>query len=173
MFLKYVLLFFRRGKTLTSPTYFWTSSDPMTLIKQASVRLATARAHRVFPVPGGPNSKTPFGGSIPRFTKRSGCGLGQNKTALVENEMYYFFKVLLLIFTYMEQRGLNHFSELLYLLFASSDITIGHIRLLLHLFTQKIITYIKDTRLYCWVTLLFNMFTFHHVAKKSRHSPAS
>lgn len=49
----------------------------------------------------------------------------------------------------MEQRGLNHFSELLYLLFASSDITIGHIRLLLHLFTQKIIIYIKDTRLYC------------------------
>lgn len=57
---------------LTSPTYFWTSSEPMTLMKQASVRLATARAHRVFPVPGGPNSSTPLGGSMPRFTNRSG-----------------------------------------------------------------------------------------------------
>jgi len=55
-----------------SPTYFWTSSEPITRIKVASVRLATARAQSVFPVPGGPNSKTPFGGSIPRLTKRSG-----------------------------------------------------------------------------------------------------
>ena len=39
---------------LTSPTYFWTSSEPMTRIKQASVRFATARALSVFPVPGGP-----------------------------------------------------------------------------------------------------------------------
>lgn len=57
---------------LTSPTYFWTSSDPMTRMKQASVLLATARAQRVFPVPGGPNRSTPFGGSIPRFTNLSG-----------------------------------------------------------------------------------------------------
>lgn len=56
----------------TSPTYFCTSSDPMTLIKQASVLLATALAHKVLPVPGGPYNKTPFGGSIPRFTNRSG-----------------------------------------------------------------------------------------------------
>jgi hypothetical protein len=55
-----------------SPTYFWTSSEPITRMKVASVRLATARAQSVFPVPGGPNSKTPFGGSIPRLTKRSG-----------------------------------------------------------------------------------------------------
>ncbi len=58
--------------TLTSPTYFCTSSEPMTLMKQASVLFATARAHRVFPVPGGPNSSTPFGGSIPRLTNLSG-----------------------------------------------------------------------------------------------------
>lgn len=57
---------------LTSPTYFCTSSEPMTLMKHASVLLATARAHRVFPVPGGPNSSTPFGGSIPRLTNLSG-----------------------------------------------------------------------------------------------------
>mmetsp|Transcript_8878 Transcript_8878/g.28174 ORF Transcript_8878/g.28174 Transcript_8878/m.28174 type:complete len:205 (+) Transcript_8878:331-945(+) len=37
-----------------SPTYFWTSSEPMTRMKQASVRFATARADSVFPVPGGP-----------------------------------------------------------------------------------------------------------------------
>ena len=57
-----------------SPTYFWTSSEPMTLVKndfkyvffttiflcesylmkQASVLLATALAQRVLPVPGGP-----------------------------------------------------------------------------------------------------------------------
>lgn len=55
-----------------SPTYFWTNSDPITLIKQASVRLATARAQRVFPVPGGPKSNTPFGGSIPNLTNFSG-----------------------------------------------------------------------------------------------------
>ena len=43
-------------------------------MKQASVLLATARAQRVFPVPGGPKRSTPLGGSIPRLTKRSGCG---------------------------------------------------------------------------------------------------
>mmetsp|Transcript_12487 Transcript_12487/g.31710 ORF Transcript_12487/g.31710 Transcript_12487/m.31710 type:complete len:216 (-) Transcript_12487:765-1412(-) len=37
-----------------SPTYFCTSSLPITRMKHASVRLATARASRVFPVPGGP-----------------------------------------------------------------------------------------------------------------------
>lgn len=37
-----------------SPTYFWTSSLPITLIKQASVLLATALARSVLPVPGGP-----------------------------------------------------------------------------------------------------------------------
>ena len=40
-----------------SPIYFWTSSDPITLMKQASVLLATALAVRVFPVPGGPKMR--------------------------------------------------------------------------------------------------------------------
>lgn len=56
----------------TSPTYFCTSSEPMTRMKQASVLFATALAHKVLPVPGGPNNKTPFGGSIPKFTNFSG-----------------------------------------------------------------------------------------------------
>lgn len=50
----------------------------MTRIKQASVLLATALAQRVFPVPGGPNRRTPLGGSIPRLTNRSGCGKKQH-----------------------------------------------------------------------------------------------
>lgn len=45
----------------------------MTRIKQASVLLATALAHKVLPVPGGPNNNTPLGGSIPKLTNFSGC----------------------------------------------------------------------------------------------------
>lgn len=56
----------------TSPTYFWTNSEPITRIKQASVLLATALAHKVLPVPGGPNNNTPLGGSIPKLTNFSG-----------------------------------------------------------------------------------------------------
>merc|ERR1719516_948413 len=65
-----------------SPTYFCTSSDPITLMKHASVLLATARAHKVLPVPGGPYRRTPFGGSIPRLTKRSGWRRGVSTTSL-------------------------------------------------------------------------------------------
>lgn len=68
-----LLLLFLPSMRLTSPTYFCTSSEPITLMKHASVLLATARAQRVFPVPGGPNSSTPFGGSMPRLTNLSGC----------------------------------------------------------------------------------------------------
>ena len=49
-------------------------------MKQASVLLATARAHKVLPVPGGPYSKTPLGGSMPRLTKRSGWRRGVSTT---------------------------------------------------------------------------------------------
>lgn len=66
--------------SLTSPTYFCTSSEPMTRMKQASVLLATALAQSVLPVPGGPNSSTPFGGSIPRLTNLSGCDRDTNFT---------------------------------------------------------------------------------------------
>lgn len=47
------------------PKYFWTNSEPTTLMNVAVVLLATAFAIIVFPVPGGPYIKTPFGGSIP------------------------------------------------------------------------------------------------------------
>lgn len=33
------------------------------------------------PVPGGPHSSAPRGGSIPRFTKRSGCSSGSSTTS--------------------------------------------------------------------------------------------
>mmetsp|Transcript_39102 Transcript_39102/g.92524 ORF Transcript_39102/g.92524 Transcript_39102/m.92524 type:complete len:382 (+) Transcript_39102:527-1672(+) len=64
-----------------SPTYFCTSSLPMTRMKQASVRLATARAESVLPVPGGPNSRIPFGGSMPRATNFSGWRSGSSTTS--------------------------------------------------------------------------------------------
>ena len=66
-----------------SPTYFWTSSDPMTRMKVASVRLATARAQRVLPVPGGPYKRAPLGGSIPNLTKRSGDKRGISTTSRI------------------------------------------------------------------------------------------
>merc|ERR1719277_1531362 len=65
-----------------SPTYFCTNSDPITLIKQASVLLATALAQRVLPVPGGPYNNTPLGGSIPRLTNLSGWSRGVSTTSL-------------------------------------------------------------------------------------------
>merc|ERR1719217_924192 len=64
-----------------SPTYFWTSSDPITRMKHASVLLATALADNVFPVPGGPYNNTPFGGSIPKVKNLSGCSRGNSTTA--------------------------------------------------------------------------------------------
>merc|ERR1719384_2697085 len=64
-----------------SPTYFCTNSDPITLMKQASVLFATALAQRVLPVPGGPYRRTPLGGSIPRLTNLSGCRSGVSTTS--------------------------------------------------------------------------------------------
>ena len=66
-----------------SPTYFWTSSDPMTRMKHASVLFATALAQRVFPVPGGPYISTPFGGSIPKLTNFSGFKSGISTTSRI------------------------------------------------------------------------------------------
>lgn len=43
-----------------SPMNFCTSSDPDTRINVHSVWWATARASKVFPVPGGPYSNTPW-----------------------------------------------------------------------------------------------------------------
>lgn len=50
-----------------SPIYFYTNSDPLTLINVAIVWWATAFASMVLPVPGGPYIRTPLGGSIPIY----------------------------------------------------------------------------------------------------------
>lgn len=55
-----------------SPKYFCTNYEPTTLIKVAVVMFATALAIIVFPVPGGPYMRTPFGGSIPIWVYSSG-----------------------------------------------------------------------------------------------------
>jgi hypothetical protein len=97
-------------------------------MKQASVRLATALAHNVLPVPGGPKSKTPFGGSIPRFTNLSGYRKKHKKKRFMKT--HQIFQKLK---TYMEQRSLHNFSQFLDLFFAATHVTVGDIRLLLNL----------------------------------------
>lgn len=160
---------------LTSPTYFCTSSEPMTLIKQASVLLATARAHRVFPVPGGPNSSTPFGGSIPRLTNLSGWWgeekrkevsmIGQRKTVFIPGHVMLQKEILKVsinqlrtfVKTHMQQGGLDHFSQLLNLLLTSTNIAVGHIRLLLHL---QYNIWIKS-HYYGWKRFLWKILQLH------------
>ena len=56
-----------RTSLAPSPMYFWTSSEPTSLMNVAWVALATALAMRVLPVPGGPTRSTPLGGSMPTF----------------------------------------------------------------------------------------------------------
>ena len=53
-------------------------SGPAMWKKRASLSLATARASRVLPVPGGPWSSTPLGGSTPSRWKISGCRNGSS-----------------------------------------------------------------------------------------------
>src|SRR5436309_2939637 len=67
-----------RTSRAPSPIYFWTSSDPTNRMNVAWVRLATALARRVFPVPGGPTKRTPFGGSIPTLRYSSGFRSGSS-----------------------------------------------------------------------------------------------
>ena len=55
-----------------TPTNISTKSEPEMLKNGASASPATARASSVFPVPGGPQSRTPFGMRAPRPEKRSG-----------------------------------------------------------------------------------------------------
>ena len=67
-----------RTKRAPSPMYFWTNSDPTNRMNVACVRFATAFARSVFPVPGGPTRRTPFGGSIPTLRYRSGLRSGSS-----------------------------------------------------------------------------------------------
>lgn len=110
-------------------------------MKQASVRFATARAHRVFPVPGGPNSSTPFGGSIPKLTNRSGWGvtdIGDVTCGQRTGGDWLNFT------THVKKGGLHHFSEFLDLLFTSTHIAVGHIRLFLYLHKNRVLLLIGE-----------------------------
>lgn len=49
--------------------------------KLVSKLLATARASKVFPVPGGPYSRTPLGGLMPTRRKSSGFLSGSSMTS--------------------------------------------------------------------------------------------
>ena len=50
-----------RTRDAPTPTNISTKSDPLILKKGTPASPATARAKRVFPVPGGPKRRTPFG----------------------------------------------------------------------------------------------------------------
>eukprot|EP00657_Telonema_sp_P-1_P010274 TRINITY_DN4624_c0_g1_i3.p2 TRINITY_DN4624_c0_g1~~TRINITY_DN4624_c0_g1_i3.p2 ORF type:complete len:101 (-),score=16.65 TRINITY_DN4624_c0_g1_i3:91-393(-) len=58
--------------------YLSTIALATTFKKFASILLAIERASRVFPVPGGPYSNTPFGGTIPTLTNSSGLISGSS-----------------------------------------------------------------------------------------------
>ena len=127
-----------------SPTYFCTNSDPITLqdgrmpfyrfkkkasnhlMKQASVLLATALAHRVLPVPGGPYNKTPFGGSIPRFTKRSGWRRGVSTTL-------NGIDISLPLFSFLNYSSVSNLSQLFNLFLATTNVAVCHVWLLFNL----------------------------------------
>jgi len=50
-----------RTRAAPTPTNSSTNSDPLIDKKGTAASPATARASKVFPVPGGPTSKTPLG----------------------------------------------------------------------------------------------------------------
>ena len=54
------------------PTNMAVKSPPVAGMKCTLHSPASALARRVFPVPGGPDSRTPFGGRAPRATKPFG-----------------------------------------------------------------------------------------------------
>mmetsp|Transcript_39317 Transcript_39317/g.98426 ORF Transcript_39317/g.98426 Transcript_39317/m.98426 type:complete len:264 (-) Transcript_39317:317-1108(-) len=66
-----------------SPRYFCTNSDPTTRMKDAFVCDATARAIIVLPVPGGPKSSTPLGGSMPICRYSSKCVRGSSTASRI------------------------------------------------------------------------------------------
>lgn len=53
--------------------------------------------------PGGPYKRTPFGGSIPRFTKRSGLRRGTSRTYNVSVEILRVFLVSSFSPTYLSE----------------------------------------------------------------------
>mmetsp|Transcript_11331 Transcript_11331/g.29460 ORF Transcript_11331/g.29460 Transcript_11331/m.29460 type:complete len:233 (-) Transcript_11331:388-1086(-) len=66
-----------------SPRYFCTNSEPTTRMKAAVVWCATALASIVLPVPGGPYSSTPRGGSMPICLYSSKCVSGSSTASRI------------------------------------------------------------------------------------------
>lgn len=66
-----------------SPMNFCTSSEPTTSMNVLFVLAATAFARSVLPVPGGPYSSIPFGGSMPIFLNSAGFVRGSSMTSLI------------------------------------------------------------------------------------------
>mmetsp|Transcript_18558 Transcript_18558/g.63251 ORF Transcript_18558/g.63251 Transcript_18558/m.63251 type:complete len:233 (+) Transcript_18558:289-987(+) len=79
--------FARRNTSRTmrgpSPRYFCTNSEPTTRMNAAVVWCATALASMVFPVPGGPYSSTPRGGSMPIWRYSSWCVSGSSTASRI------------------------------------------------------------------------------------------
>ena len=67
-----------RSRPSDSPTYFCMISGPLTWMNVAWTSVATARAISVLPVPGGPYSSTPRGGSIRIRLKSCGYFIGSS-----------------------------------------------------------------------------------------------
>lgn len=70
----YSFAYLNRSRTRYAPipTYFSTKKDADTGINETSASPATAFANNVLPVPGGPESNTPFGIFAPNFVNFSG-----------------------------------------------------------------------------------------------------
>ncbi|RNA33075.1 hypothetical protein BpHYR1_024705 [Brachionus plicatilis] len=66
-----------------SPANFDIISGPLIKKKKAPVSLATARAIKVLPVPGGPNKRMPLGGLTPIVLNSWGCLSGNSTISLI------------------------------------------------------------------------------------------
>ena len=62
-----------RARDAPTPTNISTKLEPVKAKKGTSASPATARASKVFPVPGGPTMRTPRGPVAPAPTYFSGC----------------------------------------------------------------------------------------------------
>lgn len=71
-----------------SPTYLFSSSGPLTLIKLARLSFATALASSVLPQPGGPQRSTPHDAVTPRARNSSGRRIGCTTAMLSSSRVW-------------------------------------------------------------------------------------
>ncbi|WVY92299.1 hypothetical protein V8G54_037813 [Vigna mungo] len=84
----------KRSLTLRAPTPIYNSSNSLPLLQKNGTPAspAIALANIVFPVPGGPTSKTPFGSLPPRRVKR--CQNGKQITIINMTRKYIGYCIL-------------------------------------------------------------------------------